>query len=80
MTETGIVKWFNAEKGYGFIIPDFGGKDLFAHVRQVLGGVMTEGQRVRYEIGKDPRGRDQAENITIIGAAVATAADHAGSR
>jgi CspA family cold shock protein len=56
---TGVVKWFNPAKGYGFITPDEGGKDVFVHVSAVEQsglGSLTEGQRVKYEPIKEPRG------------------------
>jgi CspA family cold shock protein len=56
---TGTVKWFNPAKGYGFITPDEGGKDVFVHisaVEQAGLGTLTEGQRVTYEGMKEPRG------------------------
>jgi len=56
---TGIVKWFNPAKGYGFITPDEGGKDVFVHisaVEQAGLGTLTEGQRLTYEGMKEPRG------------------------
>ncbi len=68
MTETGIVKWFNEEKGFGFITPDTGGKDLFAHFSQIQGGgfkTLTENQRVQFEVTKGQKG-PQAENIVCI--------------
>jgi CspA family cold shock protein len=55
----GTVKWFNPAKGYGFITPDEGGKDVFVHisaVEQAGLGSLTEGQRVKYEGIKEPRG------------------------
>lgn len=63
---TGTVKWFNDSKGYGFITPDGGGDDLFAHFSSIqMGGFKTlkEGQRVRFEIGAGPKGK-QALNIS----------------
>jgi len=56
---TGVVKWFNPAKGYGFITPDEGGKDVFVHisaVEQAGMGSLTEGQRLKYEGVKEPRG------------------------
>ena len=56
---TGTVKWFNPAKGYGFITPDEGGKDVFVHisaVEQAGMGSLTEGQRVKFEAMKEPRG------------------------
>ncbi|ARP86310.1 cold-shock protein [Bordetella genomosp. 9] len=65
---TGIVKWFNAEKGYGFIVPDDGSKDLFAHFSQIrTEGYKTlqENQRVTYEVGQGAKG-PAAMNIQIL--------------
>ena len=56
---TGTVKWFNADKGFGFIIPDGGGKDLFVHYSEVKSGgraTLNEGQKVEYEIGQGKKG------------------------
>ncbi len=62
---TGVVKWFNATKGYGFIQPDNGGKDVFVHVSAVeragLRG-LNEGQRVGFEL-KDERGKTAAVDL-----------------
>jgi len=62
---TGTVKWFNPTKGYGFIEPDEGGKDVFVHISAVQrAGLQTlnEGQKVTYEISQD-RGRTFADNL-----------------
>lgn len=68
--QTGTVKWFNSEKGFGFIQPEDGGKDLFAHYTQIdnpMGGrvSLSEGQKVSFTIGEGQKG-PQAENITAI--------------
>lgn len=58
-TETGTVKWFNEGKGYGFIAPDNGGKDLFAHFKDIQGRgfkVLTESQRVEFEVMQGQKG------------------------
>jgi cold shock protein len=64
---TGTVKWFNAEKGYGFITGE-DGKDVFAHFSQIKSGgyrSLEEGQKVSFDVGQGQKG-PQAENITII--------------
>ena len=65
----GTVKWFNAEKGYGFIQPDDGGKDVFVHISAVeRAGLrdLAEGQKVVYEIVADKRtGRSSAGNLKV---------------
>ena len=66
----GTVKWFNSEKGFGFIQPDDGGKDVFVHFRQVnntgFGRVeLDEGQKVSFQIGEGEKG-PQAENVTVL--------------
>jgi CspA family cold shock protein len=66
----GTVKWFNSEKGYGFIEQDNGGKDLFVHFRQInnpgYGRVsLNEGQKVTFSVGEGEKG-PQAENVTPL--------------
>ena len=64
---TGTVKWFNAEKGYGFIQPDEGGKDVFVHISAVeQAGLrnLQEGQKINFEIVADRRsGKSAASNL-----------------
>jgi CspA family cold shock protein len=64
---TGTVKWFNATKGFGFIQPDNGGKDVFVHISAVeragLQG-LNEGQKIRYEVVNE-RGKDAAANLKV---------------
>jgi CspA family cold shock protein len=66
---TGTVKWFNAVKGYGFIAPDQGGKDVFLHVsaleRAGLNGI-ADGQKVSYELETGRDGRSSAGTIAIV--------------
>jgi cold shock protein len=64
---TGTVKWFNEQKGYGFIQPDTGGKDVFVHISAVersgLRGLM-EGQKITYEVQADRRtGKESAVDL-----------------
>ena len=62
---TGTVKWFNDAKGFGFITPDGGGEDLFAHFSAIkMNGFKTlkEGQKVQFEVTTGPKGK-QASNI-----------------
>jgi cold shock protein len=58
-TQTGVVKWFNDAKGFGFITPDDGGKDLFAHFREIRGQgfrSLAENQRVEFEVKQGDKG------------------------
>jgi CspA family cold shock protein len=66
---TGTVKWFNPEKGYGFIAPDDGTSDAFVHISAVQRagiGDLREGQKVEFELVKDRRtGKVAAENLSL---------------
>ena len=65
--QTGTVKWFNDEKGYGFIARD-GGADLFVHFSAIAGSgrrTLTEGQRVQFTVGEGQKG-PRAENVEAI--------------
>jgi CspA family cold shock protein len=64
----GTVKWFNAEKGYGFIAPDEGGADLFVHFSAIQSKGykrLDENQRVAFDVGDGPKG-PQAVNVEKI--------------
>ena len=68
MTE-GTVKWFNPQKGFGFINPDDGGKDAFVHISAVERAglnTLSEGQRVSYEVQPGKNGKSSAENLKLI--------------
>lgn len=65
---TGTVKWFNAEKGFGFIAPEDGSQDLFAHFSAIEGSgyrSLDEGQKVEFEVQQGPKG-PQAASIRVI--------------
>ncbi len=67
---TGAVKWFNSQKGFGFIQPDQGGADTFVHIsaveRSTL-GMLSEGQKVSYDVVADRRsGKMSAENLREV--------------
>ena len=67
---TGTVKWFNAQKGYGFIQPDNGGRDAFVHISAVERaglGTLNEGQKVEFELVEDRRsGKQSADNLRAV--------------
>ena len=70
---TGTVKWFNDAKGFGFITPDGGGKDLFAHFSAIQGSgfkTLKENQKVSFDVTTGPKG-DQATNIKAISTGLA---------
>ena len=68
---TGTVKWFNAQKGFGFIQPDDGGKDAFVHISAVERaglGTLSEGQKLEFELVTDRRsGKMSADNLKAVG-------------
>ena len=61
--ETGTVKFYNEAKGFGFITPDNGGKDLYVHSTAVQNGPIKEGDKVEFEIGQGDKG-PRAENVS----------------
>lgn len=65
----GTVKWFNAEKGYGFISPEDGGKDLFVHCSEIKNGgrqaTLADGQQVEYEVGQGKKGPCATEVVAL---------------
>lgn len=65
----GTVKFFNSAKGFGFIAPDGGGKDVFVHISAVersgLSG-LADGQKVSFDLEKDRQGRDSASNLKAV--------------
>ncbi len=65
---SGTVKWFNAQKGYGFIQPDDGSKDVFVHisaVERVGKTTLPEGQKLTFEIEQGQRGKTSAVNLQL---------------
>lgn len=65
---TGTVKWFNPDKGFGFIVPDDGGKDVFIHITALQSLGMTtinENQKVSYDIVEN-RGKEAAGNLVLV--------------
>ena len=66
---TGTVKWFNQTKGYGFIAPDDGGKDVFVHISAVQAAGLTglnDDQKVSFETEEDRQGRNSASNLAAL--------------
>ncbi|MDA8250416.1 MAG: cold-shock protein [Rhodospirillales bacterium] len=66
---TGIVKWFNAQKGFGFIQPTDGSKDVFVHISAVeRAGLVTlkEGQKLNYELERGQQGKTSAGNLQAV--------------
>lgn len=65
---TGTVKWFNSTKGFGFIAPDDGGKDVFVHISAVERSGLTglaDNQKVEYELAAGRDGRESATNLEL---------------
>jgi CspA family cold shock protein len=66
---TGTVKWFNPAKGFGFIEPEDGSKDVFVHISAVERAELTglnEGQKVSYELQAGQNGKSSAENLSVV--------------
>jgi CspA family cold shock protein len=66
----GTVKWFNSQKGYGFIAPQDGSKDVFVHISAVeRAGLhsLNEGQKVQYDLAPGKDGKTSAENLKVAG-------------
>ncbi len=66
---TGTVKWFNAQKGYGFIAPEDGGDDAFVHISAVEQAnlpTLNEGQKVEYELAEGNNGKMAAQNLSLV--------------
>lgn len=69
MRTSGIVKWFNDQKGFGFITPEDGSKDCFVHHTAIQGSgfkTLSEGERVEFDLVDEPRG-PKAENVVRVG-------------
>ncbi len=68
---TGTVKWFSAQKGFGFIAPDGGGNDVFVHISAVERagiGDLREGQKVSFDVVADRKsGKSSADNLKVVG-------------
>ena len=65
----GTVKWFNSTKGFGFIAPESGGKDVFVHISAVERAGLTglaDNQKVTYDLASGRDGRESAENIALV--------------
>ena len=68
MSTTGTVKWFNAEKGFGFIAPEDGSADVFVHYTEIQGSgfrTLEENQKVEFEVGQSPKG-PQATGVRAV--------------
>ena len=61
----GTVKFFNESKGFGFITPDDGGKDVFVHINELDGNTITEGDKVSYDVEEGKKGLN-AVNVSVL--------------
>jgi CspA family cold shock protein len=64
--QTGTVKFFNTDKGFGFIAPESGGKDIFVHANDLSGAILHEGTKVEFEVVDGQKG-PQASNVRVTG-------------
>jgi len=64
--QTGTIKFFNVDKGFGFITPDAGGKDVFVHANDSAGAILNEGTKVEFEVVQGKKG-PQASNVRVTG-------------
>ena len=64
--QTGTVKFFNTAKGFGFITPDDGGKDVFVHANDLGGAILNDGTKVEFEVVHGKKGL-QASNVRVTG-------------
>ena len=63
--QKGTVKFFNAAKGFGFITPDAGGKDVFVHANHIGGATLNEGTKVEFEVVQGKKG-PEANNVKVV--------------
>jgi CspA family cold shock protein len=67
MQQTAVVKYWNYDKGWGFLAPELGGSDVFAHISETGGADLLTGRRVQYEMGTSPKtGKPCAVNVQTI--------------
>ena len=64
--QTGTVKFFNTDKGFGFITPDNGGKDVFVHANDTGGAILNEGTKIEFEVVQGKKG-PQASDVRVVG-------------
>ena len=67
MNETGVVKTYVADRGFGFILPDLGGNDVFVHVNEASEEILIVGTKVEYDLEPDPKsGRERAVRVRAV--------------